>query len=160
MTNDNHALNLGKLIVNLHSLELTLRLFLHSRPNARPTGLAYGVNIYAQPVGTALSESDITSYASLRKLINDVNVELTRRGIADQVDPDLNELRDALAHGRVSANIDEDTMRLIKFTRPVNGSVEVSFNTLMSDEWFSEQRRRVYEAMQIVSRLIPGAELI
>src|SRR5258705_13415551 len=102
MTAGTHALDLGKLIGNLHSLEFLLRAFLQKLPTARPTGVPWGFDIYSFPVGTELAESELTSFDSLAVLIDKVNTELFRQGSNDRIERSLVELGDALAHGRVS----------------------------------------------------------
>lgn len=149
MTLDNHARGLGGLLGNFHSLEFVLRVFLNRLPGARPMGVPHGTNIYLAPVGTELPENDMTSYDSLGQLFGKFNAEMARRGHA-QLDMALVELRDALAHGRVSASVPDDTLRLIKFDKPTNGRVRVSFNELMTEEWFTAQKARVVAALKQV----------
>ena len=151
MTIGNHALDLGKLVGNLHSLEFVLRAFLQKLPNARPTGLPWGVDIYSFPIGTDLAESELTSFDSPAVLIDKVNDELSRQGLPVQVDRTLDELRDALAYGRVSSAAKGDAPRLLKFSYPVHGRVRITYNQVMSEEWFSEQRKRVLQSIQIVA---------
>jgi hypothetical protein len=69
MTDDEHAFYLGKLLVNFHSLEFTLRAFLQNQPDARPFGLPDGTDIYLCRVGTELPENEFTSYDTLGQLI-------------------------------------------------------------------------------------------
>jgi hypothetical protein len=105
-----------------------------------------GTDIYSFPVGSDLPENEFTSYDLLRQLIDKHNVEAARLGLR-QVDHALAEIRDALAHGRVSRR-----QNLIKFSRPTGGRVQVTFNEIMSVSWFTAQKKRVVEAMQIVLR--------
>jgi hypothetical protein len=152
MTIENHALDLGKLVGNLHSLEFCLRMFLQKMPTARPTGLPWGVDVYSFPVGTELVESELTSFDSLAALIDKVNAELFRQGSSERVDRSLVELRDALAHGRVSANAENETLRLLKFNKPNRGRVQITFNQVMSKEWFAEQQKQVFSSIEIVAK--------
>jgi hypothetical protein len=67
-------------------------------------------------------------------------------------------LRDALAHGRVSSAAENEQMRLVKFSRPLPPTfkeVEVTYNAVMTTEWFSEQRRLVFDAMKLVLAVAP-----
>lgn len=148
-TLESHALHLGGLIGNFQSLEFLLRAFLHKQPNARPLGLPYGTDIYLSPVGTALAENDFTSYDTLGQLIDKFNA-VAAAGNLPNVDRTLVDIRDALAHGRVSASGEDEQLRLIKFGRPSNGQVRVEFNVEMSDAWLIEQKRKVFEAMMVV----------
>lgn len=152
---EEYAFNLGKLVCNLQSLEHLLRLYLAKRAGARPSVVAYGVDIYELPVGTELDVSDLTSYDTLGELIEQFNADMVRQG-KREIDVDLIGLRDALAHGRVSAGAKGTTLRLVKFDRPDRkGKVRVVFRELMTTGWLSAQTRRVYEAMQQVSGEIP-----
>lgn len=151
MTMDEHAKQLGQLLGNFQSLEFILRAFLQGLPSARPVGIPYGTNIYSFPVGTELPESELTSYDPLGKLIEKFNAEMSTRGLSG-IDPKLVEVRDALAHGRVSAASVDDNLRLLKFDRPVNGRVRVVFNERLTEAWFASQKKRVYEAIQFVAK--------
>jgi hypothetical protein len=87
---------------NLLSLEFLLRVFLQSLPTARPIGIPYGTDLYSYPVGTEVPESELTSYDTLGKLIDKYNRQVKARGY-EEIDRTLIEIRDALAHGRVSS---------------------------------------------------------
>ncbi len=147
---DEYARKLGALIANLHSFEFVLRAYLAKRPGAQPIGVAHGVDIFEQPVGTVFDESDLTSYDSLGQFLRKFNADMRQQGAA-QVDEDLINLRDALAHGRVSASAQGDTLRLIKFDqRDAQGRVRLKFTALLTADWFSAQTKRVYEAIALV----------
>jgi hypothetical protein len=146
---DEHARHLGGLLGNLQSLEFSLRLFLNRMPGARPIGLSLGIDLYAASVGTEVPESDLTSYDTLRMLVTKFNAEMKRRGKAG-LDPFFVELRDALAHGRVSAAVPDDHLRLLKFDKPINGKVRVTFNEVMTEDWFKAGKRRIYDSIRDV----------
>jgi len=42
-------------------------------------------------------------------------------------------------------------MKLLKFDKPKNNQVKVTFSVLMTKEWFGEQIKRVYVALLKVS---------
>ena len=48
-------------------------------------------------------------------------------------------LRDALAHGRVSASEPNDDLCLLKFDRPVKGRTRVVFSAKLTEEWLKRQ---------------------
>ena len=150
---DEHAKQLGQLLGNFQSLEFILRGFLQALPTARPLGIPYGTDTYRFPIGTELPESELTSYDSLSKLIEKCNAEMSKRGLSG-IDPGLVEIRDALAHGRVSSASFDDNLRLLKFDRPVDRKVRVVFNEEMTDAWFAAQKKRFYEAIQLVKNSI------
>ena len=154
MTLDEHVKQLGRLVGNFQSLEFILRAFLQELPTARPIGIPEGTDIYSYPVGTELPENELTSYDSLGDLIEKFNAEMEMRGLS-KIDPTLVEVRDALAHGRVSASSKNDNLRLLKFDKPKNGKVRVVFNEKLTETWFANQIKRVYEAIQIVASIKP-----
>jgi len=140
-----HAGTLGRLVGNLQSLEFLLRLFLQKQPSARPLGMAPGKDVYSYPVGSWLPENDLTSYDSLGQLIDKYNAQPH----VTQVDRSIVEVRDALAHGRVSGTDDStQPLRLMKFSRPCAGRVRVEYNEELSPEWFSTEIRRVLDAVK------------
>jgi hypothetical protein len=151
MTLEEHATHLGGLISNFQSLEFLLRAFLQKSPSASPLGIPHGVDIYSSPVGTDLPENELTNYDSLGQLIDKYNGKVEKLGLAP-IDKTLVEIRDALAHGRVSAALADDTLRLVKFSKPANGRVRITFNAVLSSDWFTAQKKRVFEAMQSVHR--------
>jgi len=142
---------LGGVVGNLHSLEFVLRAFLQQLPSARPFGLPHGTDIYNSPVGTELPENELTNYDSLNVLIERFNKEMALRGLQG-VDPSIVDLRDALAHGRVSAASPESHLRLLKFDRPINGRVRVTFNAELDEAWFKDQTKRTYQAIELVAK--------
>lgn len=149
MNLDEHALHLGGLLGNFQSLEFLLRATLSKLPGARPRVIPVGQDIYLSPVGAQLPESDMTSYDSLGQLITKFNATAATQGKAS-IDETLVVIRDALAHGRVSAAATDQPLRLLKFDRPQNGTVRVTFNEALSEDWFVTQKRRVYEAIDVV----------
>jgi hypothetical protein len=153
MTEDEHKRQLGGLMANFQALEFILRAFLQGLPTARPIGIPFGTDIYSFSVGTELPENEMTSYDSLGKLIERFNAEMKRRGLAE-MDPKLVEIRDALAHGRVSAASPSDNLRLLKFDRPVNGRVRVVFNEKLTKAWFMMQTKHAYDAANLVLKVM------
>ncbi len=149
MNPDQHAVHLGGLVGNFQSLEFALRAFLQGLPTARPIGIPQGTDIYSFLVGTELPENELTSYDSLGELIKKFNAEMERRDLS-KIDPALVDVRDALAHGRVSARTPNDNLRLLKFDKAKNGKVRVVFNQKLTEEWFLRQKTRIYEAIQFV----------
>lgn len=83
-------------------------------------------------------------------------------GIAEQhaiekVDISLVEIRDAIAHGRLTAQDPRQPespfglpMRLVKFDRPVNGQTKMIFNDILNASWFEKQQIRAVVAHNIV----------
>jgi hypothetical protein len=155
VTPDEHYKLLGGLVGSFQSLEFILRGFLQELPSARPIGIPYGTSIYSFPVGTELLESELTSYATLGALIKKFNTEMDARGLPT-IDVALVNVRDALAHGRVSSSSPNNTMRLIKSDKPDNKRrVRVAFNERMTKAWFKVQIARVGQAIRAVHKVMP-----
>jgi len=150
---NDHALRLGKLLANLQTLEFLLRMYLQQLPNARPVGIPEGEDIYLSAVGSELPESEITSFDSLGQLINKHN-QWAKTQEETEIDRSLVEVRDALAHGRVSAPNPDESLRLLKFNRPVGGRVRVVFNEILSEEYLNRQIKHVNSAIQMLRKKI------
>src|SRR5882762_4134372 len=120
---DQHAHKLGKLLSNFQSLELLLRVFLQGD---KPLGLPPMSNLFVSPVGTVVPISDITNYDSLGRLIERYNVQMETLK-KPTLDVTLVEVRDALAHGRVSSEATgEEQLRLLKFSKPSKDATTVT----------------------------------
>ena len=130
--------SLGKIILNLQSLEFTLRLFLYETQKLGGSKPEDYANL---TVGKWVSENPLTSYDTLGQLISKVNTELQNRGLQEKVDISLVDIRDALAHGRFLANQPNGPYRLFKFSRPKNGKVQVTVSLEMDSHWFADQIR-------------------
>lgn len=149
MDNSEHAELLGGLVGNFQSLEIAIRLAMAQRHDsvARNT---YGDDFRNAPVGTVIALSDLTDFASLRDLINGFNSAFSPE---KPLDLSLVTLRDALAHGRVFAGPSEEEFRIVKFTKPAKGAtnVAVEYSEVMTKGWFTENKARVRQAVEIVA---------
>ncbi len=143
----NHALNLGKLVGNLQSLETLLRFFLKKKnPNAATKSMAPFV------VGQSRDEDEFTNYDTLGVLIEKYNECVVRKDRSLLVDSGVVRLRDLLAHGRVSAEAaDETRLTIVKFSKPCGGNVTVVDSALMSEQWFVENQQWVREQLDLVA---------
>jgi hypothetical protein len=159
MTNNEHIVHVGELVVLFQSLEFLLRIFLQELPSARPHGIPHGTDQYSFPVGTVLPESEITSYDSLGQLIDKFNLVMADKSLP-QIDPKLVELRDALAHGRVSSPYPDKIMRLMKFSKPKAGMVTVTYNEIMTLEWFQSHRDKINYAVDLVHSKLNTFEVV
>jgi hypothetical protein len=92
MEGTEHVIGLGKIIGNLYSLELLLRIFLCE---------ANGENLEFpdSPTGT-VQETHLTNYMTLGELINAYNSKLAPPEKSFLVDRSVVKIRDAIAHGR------------------------------------------------------------
>jgi len=152
-----YATNLGMLVANLHSLEFRLRAFLSKLPHARPNGLPWDVNLYSFPVGRELPESDITSYATLGRMIADYNKNATAYKIGVPISTDIVPLRDALAHGRAAATSGFENPCLIKFSPAKRGHVTVVYNAEMNEQWFTANITLLSEALDKINAALSEA---
>ena len=119
----------------------------------RPIGVPPGTDIYSFPVGAELPENELTSYDSLGLLITKYNTEMEKRGLP-KIDSTLLEIRDAVAHGRISGSSKQGPLRLLKFSKPQNGRVRVTFNEELTEAWFKTQTKRIFAALETVAKHI------
>lgn len=144
--------NLGGVIANLQGLEFYIRCVLSELPDSPPHGLAEGENIFDCKVGHELLESPMTNFDALGALIAKFNLVAKTYGW-DQLDTQLVQIRDALAHGRVAYPNDEGRFpHLMKFSKPRDGKVQVSFNAELSTDWFAQHIRLTQLAQDVVER--------
>ena len=148
MDNSVHAEQLGGLVGNLQSLEFAIRLCLAQKPGSLVRDV-YTDNFRGMPVGTTIPESDMSNFASLAQLVREFNSSFGDPG-SSLLDGTLVALRDVLAHGRVFAGPDDQHFRIVKFDKPHGGRARISYNQVMTDEWFSENKKRVRDAIQVV----------
>ena len=150
MSPEEHALSLGKIVSNFHSLETLLRLALFKQSPSQD--LAAHFDFDTVQVGTKLSTNEFTDYSDLRTLIVCFNRNQRNSG-RREVDVSLVELRDAIAHGRILAKESRYPIRLFKFSKPdrYTGQVTVAFNEVLSRQWFTTQLVRTHAAIQFVA---------
>jgi hypothetical protein len=142
MPDEGYATKLGKIWGNFHSLETVLRAILAQRDLRE--ALTADQSFETLAAGDLVRETPLTDYASLGQIIKQFNTVVS----ADRrIDPTLVELRDALAHGRVWSSNGSFPLRLLKFDRPKDGSVRVTWATTLTDEWLDQQRERVFNAL-------------
>jgi hypothetical protein len=148
---DKHALPLGRLVGNLQSLEFALRAFLLNNE------VALGMLSHIPRDPNKLTEGDIvpedafTNYDNLGELIEKYNHNPRVLAAGLIIDKSLIGVRDALAHGRISGDAPVPPLKLLKFDKPRNHKVKVTFSVLMTIEWFNEQISRVNKAITRVS---------
>jgi hypothetical protein len=149
---DKHGLNLGKLVGNFQSLEFALRAFLINDEIAQKGPLSKSAtDMHEMNEGDIVPENAFTNYDTLAKLIEKYNGNPKILSAGLTIDETLVDIRDAIAHGRVSAATPSSSLKLLKFNKPKNNQVKVTFSVLMTREWFAEQLRRVYDAVLKVS---------
>jgi len=148
---DKHALRLGRLVGNFQSLEFVLRAFLTNDEidEIAQRGLLpqSATNMHDMNEGDIVPENALTNYDNLGQLIKKYNGHPKISSAVLTIDETLVEIRDAIAHGRVSAPTPSASLTLLKFDKPKNNQVKVTFSVLMTKEWFAEQVKRVYDAV-------------
>jgi hypothetical protein len=152
-TSQKYMLSMGKLVVNFQSLEFALRAFLYNhesgwRQQGDPTFLE---NIKE---GNSVKENAFTNWDQLGKLIKKYNEIVGSTNPEFFVDADLKNTRDALAHGRIASRSpsSDEPQKLVKYDKPSNEKVHVTHCVVLSKDWFDKEIRRVYEAVQKVSK--------
>jgi hypothetical protein len=136
---------LGRVVSNLVQLEFGLRIALHfQEPTFLPKGVLLGLS-----VGDELPENFLTNWHTLGELIKEFNSRERSRGMP-AIDDGIVDLRDALAHGRMTMRRDTGTYHLVRFARPRNGRVLVESVQTLTMEWFDEQIESTITATNIV----------
>ncbi len=138
-SNTNYSDNLGRLITNLHSLEVSIRDFLFTNDFGLEAATVHVQSLRELKIGQSVSENHFTNYNSLRTLIVKYNEQVSTFASELIVDDDIVNLRDALAHGRVFSFEPSSPSILLKFSKPKNGNTEVEFMAIMTRDWFDEQ---------------------
>ena len=134
----NHATQLGKLIGNLQSLETVLRCFI-DRVSMSPR-LPQGKTYFGLHVGEEVPENAFTNFDTLGQLIEKYNTVVRATNKALLVDVGVVAVRDLLAHGRIAADLpDETQLVIIKFDHPSNGTVRVTDSAMMTNQWCQER---------------------
>ena len=144
---EKHALNLGKLAGNLQSLEFALRAFLVNTEIASGSSFPQSTNLHDMDKGNIVPENAFTNYDTLGQLINKYNSNSRISSVGFGIDETLVDIHDAIAHRRVSAATYSGTLKLLKFDKPKNGQVKVTFSASLTEKWFAEQIKRVYGAV-------------
>jgi hypothetical protein len=123
MTDDEHIAGLGKLLANLHSLELTLRIFL-LKPTDKWDGNKIALFLSRAPNPFAKASSLIgIAFVSLS---TSSMIHCRRRSFPCTGSTPPSFARDAIAHGRLCAKVPEFPLTLWRFGKPnESGTVSV-----------------------------------
>jgi hypothetical protein len=149
----NHVMYLGKLIGNLHSLEIALRVFLDRLNPVSSSHLPADKSYYQFQIGDSVPENVFTNFDTLGDLVDKYNAVIHQKNPDLLVDRGVVQLLDLMAHGRVSADApDETRLAIIKFDRPHNGSVRVADCALMTEQWFQGRIEFVLAQLEKVAQ--------
>jgi len=142
---DEHAMNLGRILGNLQSLESMLRMTIGTIDKSRRSANDFS----ALKVGDRVPADAVTNYDSLGPTIRFYNRLVPAE---DRLDVGaLVTLRDILAHGRIINVQPTLPLRLVKFGKEENGTVRVEAIVEMTQSWFAEQRQFVYRCVETVA---------
>jgi hypothetical protein len=143
--NSHYALALGKLFGNLISLDAALRAALDVAYPSLPGPLHNGRPLTTLNVGDQAAENWITKRCYLSDLVTAYNELQGERGRPERkIDAAVVDLRNALAHGFVTAAVPGGILTLMKFGRgSAPRSLEVTEKVELTPEWMADQLARV-----------------
>ena len=141
MNTEEYAALLGKIFMNIRSIEFAMRLALYKHKSKPYQPFLKGFNLNTLTLGDDAPENSLTDFSSLKELIDRYNTEIANGNQTPPIDPNLIELRDALAHGRISTNTLESPLKLLKFDKPHNKKVRVAFAQDLTQDWLKKQLR-------------------
>ena len=135
----------GRLIANIVQLEFAIRVALHLQEPEQHR--MHTETLRDLKPGDVLPENFLTNWGSLGNLIREYNARETARGGA-AIDSGIVDLRDALAHGRISSSTAASQYRLIRFSKPRGGDRKVTVEQIdtLTLEWLDQQIRRTVAA--------------
>ena len=151
---DDTPFKLGKIVSNLQALECILRMLLKDA-NGEVTLTKY----YNLKVNDEVIEDSFTNYDTLSQLIRKYNslVSVVDRTLC--ISDEVVSLRDVIAHGRVFS-INPNPLHpylLLKFDKPVNGKVKVTYSEEMNSGWYEKNNELTYKQVEVV---INGAKAL
>src|SRR5947209_2870741 len=97
-----YVIGLGELLRTFQSLEFLLRSFLYEKADPPHTKFPDNFVIQKLSVGDTVETNAATDFSSLSQLIDRYNKLIKPTAPELMLDPSIVQLRDALAHGRVS----------------------------------------------------------
>ena len=146
---EEHAQLVGRLVGNLQSLEFALRAYLYEKKSPPHAPFASGQSLHSFNVGDIVPENAMTDYSTLGKLIERYNQGVEARF---QVDSSIVSVRDALAHGRVSALDPAQDLVLLKFEKPSGGLTKVTYAQALTADWLKSQTTRIFGEIQKICK--------
>ena len=153
MKQEQHPLNLGKLLVNFQSLEFALRAFIWESEKVARQDVSSPTELKLDKFkeGDRVAENAFTNYDSLSVLIDKYNQNPKISSTGLTIDKSIVGIRDAIAHGRIFGDTPHPPMTLLKFSKPINECVKVTFSVQLTQEWFNKQLPRVQSAVLTVA---------
>ena len=149
----NYIYHLGLFWQNFNNLELHLRIYLNKKNGNDGFHVKNCLNMQ---IGEESDDNAITDYKSFRELCESFNAYQIEE---DKIDfKNFIELRDALAHGRISGDI-HGNMSVIKYSKPKNGKVTVEYKSILSTDIMIKMNERIGQIGMDIS-LKGGAKFI
>jgi hypothetical protein len=140
--------SIGKIELNLRSLEFALRLLLHDIHDIKEGKNETVFNLMKVSINEHVPENYLSNYDTLAQLIKKVNFSLKDRNLPERIDYSIVILRDTLAHGRILANHPEGPYRIIKFSKAKDAMVQVESVFDITPEWLASQVKKTENEMQ------------
>ena len=131
---ERHALNLGKLVGNLLTIEMAARMVIAKHESK--SGVNFATQLPTVKAGDLVDNDAFTNPDDLRQTLRKYN----KRAPSEYkvATDEIVDLRDALAHGRSFGFGNMKHLRLLKFSRKKIGEkIKVELVKDMDDEWFS-----------------------
>lgn len=129
-----HALNLGKLVGNLLTIEMAARMFLAKHEEEFQSRITTQLPRVSE--GDLVESDAFTNSDDLRQTLEKYNKRVPSKELACPID-EIVSLRDALAHGRTFGFGEMPHLRLLKFSRKATeGKYRVELAQDMSASWF------------------------
>lgn len=142
---DEYVELVGGIKTNLFSLELYIRKILCDRSGKMPEK-----SLDEMEIGEMVQVNEMTNYDTLGELIEKYNNYVRSFSEDLLIDRTLVTLRDAFAHGRVFSRVETGPYFLLKFDKPEDEQVKVTFKAIMDNKWLKKQIGRVRKAVLIV----------
>ncbi len=148
---ERHALNLGKLLGMLQSIEMGSRMAI-VKLDKRAADQVQS-QLPQLKAGDMVEINALTNSDDLRQTLEKYNkrASLDRR---IEIEPIVN-LRDALAHGRAFGFGSVKPLRLLKFSRKTKGEkilIELALD--MTDEWFGKSIKTLEQALEQIRKTL------
>lgn len=142
--------------VNLLSIEYRLRVFLSWANLPEACGYPAGHRLGDFRVGDEFVVGAFTNYESLSQLVKKFNQIATSKQ-RKTVDQAVVRLRNALAHGRLTREPDDEFFRLIKFSKcdKKNGKVRVEYHEVLDQDWITKNQKLLSDTHYVLADARP-----
>ena len=167
----NYPTDLGRLEVNLRSLEVVIRTFLLTHVIGVEKATKFTQSLRSLKMDQDVAENSFTTSDTLSNLVNKYNTIITKSYSYPEltIDNNLIKLRDALAHGRafyLEQSAPYSKMLLLKFSNPKDNKTtskpKVVFQEVMTKDWLDKkikltrnEYKKVIEAHNRISKIEP-----